>query len=129
MAGRHGGMSMSNSKRKMRVVATKNTPWGKRWATVTFHDWDTQEEKARWVPSFEDLHRIVQAIALCEDEKYPPSNGLEGRGLVARFLKDAVFESDYSILAAKYKLPVRCGNKIVDTNGADLDRDFTKGNA
>lgn len=111
---------MSNSKRKMRVVVTSNTPWGKRWARVDIVDWDTQETKATWIPSFEDLHRIIQAISLCEDEKYPPDKGFEGRGAVARFLKDAVFEKDFEVLARRYKIPLRCGSDVVNNNGADI---------
>lgn len=101
----------------MTVTVTRDTPWDKRWAVVEF-----AKTGQRWIPSFEDLHRIVQAIAFCEDERYPPEKGYEGRGLVARFLRDAVYEGDYSRLAEKYKLPIRDGSTIVRTNGANIDQ-------
>ncbi len=94
---------MSHSRKKMRVTATRNTSkhWnGKRWVRV-----DMLNSKTWW-PSFEDLHRIIQAICLCEDEKYPHG---KGRNLVADFLRDAVSEDDFSRLAEKYRIPNRCG--------------------
>lgn len=107
---------MSNSKKKMSVKATTNTPWDKRWAVVEF-----TETGQRWIPSFEDLHRIVQAISLCEDEKYPPQKGYKGRRFVEEFLRDAVNESDFSVLAQKYKIPQRCGSLIINKNGANIN--------
>lgn len=105
----------SNSIKKMEVKATKNLPFatGKRWVRVKFAG--TGQE---WIPSFEDLHRIVQAICHCEDEKYP--NGL-GRGMVAQFLVDAVYETDFNNLAKSYKIPQRCGDKVINSNGAAVD--------
>lgn len=102
---------MSNSKTKMRVTVT-DTPWGKRWARV-------QLLKSRtFYPSFEDLHRMIQAISYCEDIKYP--NG-KGRAMVAEFLTQAVWERDYDKLAVIFKLPKRCGSTVVNSNGAKLD--------
>lgn len=106
---------MSNSDNKMSVVVTNKTPWGKRWAVVEF-----SQTGQRWIPSFEDLYRIVRAIAFCEDEKYPPEQGFEGRGYVARFLHDSVYEADYDRIAEKYKLPIRDGETVIKTNGAKL---------
>jgi len=53
---------------------------GKHWVLVKFHN------GTEWVPSFEDLYRIIRAICHCEDEKYPPPNG-RGRFYVRDFLK------------------------------------------
>lgn len=97
---------MSNSKKKMDVVVGE-TAWGKKWAKVTLRNSKT------FVPSFEDLHRIIQAISYCEDEKYP--NGA-GRGMVAAFLIDAVYEEDWAELARKYAIPIRCGNIVIESN-------------
>lgn len=106
----HGGMSrMSNSKKKMEVVVTN--VGGKKWARVRL-------KKSRvFLPSFEDLHRIIQAICYCEDEKYP--NG-KGRAMVAEFLVDAVNETEFGELAKKYNIPIRCGSKVINPNGAKL---------
>jgi hypothetical protein len=73
---------------------------GKRWASVCLL------RSRRFIPSFEDLHRIIQAISLCEDEKYP---GGQGRGMVARFLWACVSEPDYKKLQDRFKIPARCG--------------------
>ena len=102
---------MSNSTDKMSVVV-KATKWnnGKSWVYVTL------KNSQSFYPSFEDLHRIIQAICYCEDEKYPPP--AEGKGMIARFLKDAVFEKDYKVLAEKYNIPERNGEEIVNDNGA-----------
>ena len=91
------------SERKMRVTATRNlvgvSTGGKRWVRVSF-----ASDKG-WIPSFRDLHRAIQAISFCEDEKYP---GGKGRGMVADFLRDCVFESDWPTLEQRYKIPSRC---------------------
>lgn len=94
----------SNSKKKashekMKVVVKPQPDYGgKLWAEVTFN-WSK-----KWIPSFEDLHRIIQAIGHCEDVKYP--NG-KGREMVAEFLNDAVYEPDYERLREKYQIPER----------------------
>ena len=110
--GIHGEMKISNSYEKMSVVV-KPTPWenGKRWVFVKLHHSNS------FFPSFEDLHRIIQALAFCEDEKYPDG---KGRELLAEFLKESVFEKDYSKIAEKYKIPVRRGTEIIKTNGAKI---------
>lgn len=89
------------SELKMAVVAKKMPEYdGKRWVFVDFRG------RAEWVPSFEDLFRIVQAICYCEDEKYPPP--LEGRGMVRRFLMDACDpKADWQTLREKYNIPDR----------------------
>ena len=106
----------------MTVTATNDLPFetGKTWVKVELHN------SRVWIPSFEDLHRIIQAISYCEDEKYPPEKGYKGRRFVEDFLRDAVYEKDYKKLAEKYKIPVRCKNIVVKTNGADLEQ--TKNN-
>jgi len=109
----------SNSQKKMAITATTNLPFqkgayknGKRWVRVKFHS-SGQE----WIPSFEDLHRVIQAISHCEQEKYP--NG-QGRDMVAQFLYECVYNPDFSVLARAYNIPYRCGTKIVDDNGANV---------
>lgn len=62
-------------------------------------------------------YRIIQSICECEEEKYP--NG-EGRNMVAKFVRDCCNVDDYDQLAKIYKIPVRNGRNIVDTNGAKL---------
>lgn len=73
-----------------------------------------------FIPSFCDLHRIVQALAVCEDEKYPPP--AKGRIRLIEFLRDAVREEDFASLARKYKIPERSGDNVINMNGADLER-------
>ena len=74
---------------------------GKRWVWVKL--WDN--DACTWIPSFEDLFRIIQAVCHCEDEKYPRG---EGRGMVRRILHDCC-ESDASweLLKQKYQIPTR----------------------
>jgi hypothetical protein len=81
----------------MDVVVT-DTEWGKLWVKVTLKNSQT------FIPSFEDLFRIIQAICYCEDRKYP--NG-KGREMVEEFLKDCVHETNYAELAEKYEIPIR----------------------
>ena len=101
---------MSNSRKKMDVVV-KPTKFGKDWAVVTLKNGNS------FMPSFEDLHRIIQAIAFCEDRKYP--NGA-GRIKLAQFLFDCVMEENFINLAKEYNIPIRCGNIVVNSNGAKL---------
>lgn len=66
-------------------------------------------------PSFEDLFRIIQAIAFCEDGKYPQG---KGRKLLAEFLTDCVYETKFDFLAGKYNIPIRENEQVKNTNGA-----------
>ena len=60
---------MSNSTDKMRVeVVPTNYGDGKQWVKVTLL------RSRSFLPSFEDLFRIIQAICFCENEKYPVSH-------------------------------------------------------
>lgn len=102
---------MSNSRTKMDVRVTR-TKYGKRWALVSLKRGNS------FLPSFEDLHRIIQAISYCEDEKYPSG---KGRAMVAEFLNAAVYERDFDKLAASFRIPIRCGEKVVKDNGAKLE--------
>ena len=108
---------MSNSTDKMDVVVTKKMPWGekKEWVKVSFKKFDTW-----WIPSFEDLYRIIRAIAHCEDRKYP--NG-KGKDMVADFLRDSVYFDDFDELMKKYQIPERDGAIVINDNGAKVETD------
>ena len=72
---------MSISEDKMDVIVTKNMPWGddKKWVRVTL-------KKSRiFVPSFEDLYRIIRAICHCEEEKYPAKHRFVGIAIGIQF--------------------------------------------
>ena len=51
-----------------------------------------------------DLYRIVRAIANCEDDRYPRSEGYRGAAMVTDFLRDAVDGVPWLRLVVKYKL-------------------------
>jgi hypothetical protein len=104
----------TNSATKLVVIKTKKHPFGgtKSWVRV-----ELLRSRIFW-PAFRDLHRVIQAIASCEDEKYPPP--FKGRTRLAEFLHDAVYERDFDVLARKYKIPEREGDTIVNTNGAAI---------
>lgn len=94
------------SRDKMKVAAKPFDKYGgKHWVKVDF-------KTTSWVPSFEDLFRIIQAICHCEDEKYP--NG-KGRQMVREFLWDACetpgdghsLNELWMGLKAEYKIPNR----------------------
>jgi len=53
----------------------------KSWVKVIF---DNNEV---WIPSFDELGKILFLIGQCEDEKYPDGKGLE---LVIEFIEEAV---------------------------------------
>lgn len=83
---------------RLRVVVDAND-YQKKWVKVFV--WG----KTKWIPSFQDLYRIISAICFCEDEKYP--NG-EGRGMVVRFLMDCCNPAmSWEVIKAKYQLPDR----------------------
>lgn len=71
----------------------------KKWARVVFPSYWKE-----WVPSFEDLFRIIQGICYCEDVRYP--NG-RGREMVRDFLNDAVDICGEGILATPQELQAR----------------------
>lgn len=53
----------------------------KIWVKVIF------ENNLIWVPSFDELGKILSLIGQCEDEKYPNGKGLE---LVYEFFKETI---------------------------------------
>jgi len=108
---------MSNSTDKFTVEKTYISGWDKKWVIVKF------KNGAVWIPSFEDIYRIIVPISECEDEKYPPPEQL-GRWYVLNFLIDSIKGMSFDELAKKYKLPIRDGNKIIETNGANVEVDF-----
>ena len=89
------------SKDKLEVILKPMPEFGgKTWVLVKH-----KKTGFSFIPSFEDIYRIVQGICECEDEKYP--NG-QGREMVQDFLWDAC-EPDafFELLALKYKIPLR----------------------
>lgn len=112
-------MSDNNSTRKLDVGIYRK-PDGAPWVYVDLLKWAHGGPAPRMIPSFRDLHRIIRAIADCEDESYPPP--AKGRGRLAEFLHDAVYERDFESLARKYQIPERDGDQIVKTNGARVDQ-------
>jgi len=91
------------SENKLRITATKMPEFDdKFWITVEF----LQHIDGSWIPSLEDLCRILRAIAYCEDLKYPPPN-YKGRFMLVDFLKEAITnpEVPFTVLASKYMIP------------------------
>lgn len=87
------------SAEKMKVIVKPMN--GKSWVEVRF-----LRKGKSWIPSFEDLFRIIQAICHCEDEKYLPPN--KGRDMVKEFLSDCCQKGvDWNWLAEEYKIPLR----------------------
>ena len=95
---------------------------GSNWIDVLLKKWTRPGERVpSFIPTLCDLHRIIQAIAECEDEKYPPP--AKGRTKLAEFLYDAAREPDWATLARKYNIPERDETgRVIATNGADLRR-------
>lgn len=104
-----------NSRDKLRIGLFRKSD-GSQWVYVDLLKWGAPYP--RIVPAFHDLHRIIRAMAHCEDVKYPPP--AKGRTRLAEFLCDAVYERDFQLLAAKYNIPERDGDVIVNANGARL---------
>lgn len=104
---------MSNSTEKFTVKKTFFEGWDKEWVIVEF------KNGTKWIPSFEDLYRIVVPIAECENEKYPPPKYL-GKYKVLNFFVDSIKGDSFEKIAKKHKLPIRNGSEVVETNGANL---------
>lgn len=94
-----GETKMSNSYDKMDVIVKVMPDWdNKKWVVVTL------KKSKRFIPSFEDVYRIVKAICYCEDLKYP--NG-KGARMVSEFLVDVCNGLDFEELKEKYQIPNR----------------------
>jgi len=107
-------MKMSNSTDKFKVNKTYIQGWDKKWVVVEF------QNGTKWIPSFEDLYRIIVPICECEDEKYPEPNQY-GRFYVLNFLADTIkYLPPFETLAKKHKIPIRSGNEVIATNGASI---------
>jgi hypothetical protein len=111
----------NNSKHKLNVEVFKK-PDGFDWVIVTLLKYGSAE--ARFIPSFCDLWRIIQAIGYCEDRKYPPP--ANGRYQLAAFLTDAVHIRDFAVLASKYQIPERDGDQVTNPNGSRVKPSTTE---
>ena len=112
-------MSPDNSTPKFDITFFRKDD-GSKWMRVELLKYGAR--RPTLVPSFLDLWRIIQAIAECEDESYPPPR-YKGRGRLAEFLHDAVHEKDFRVLAQRYQIPERDRDRVVKTNGADVKLD------
>lgn len=75
----------------------------------------------QFIPSLLDLYRILQAMAKCEDLKYPKPHQL-GRYKLLNFLIDTIKNrDDWATLAKRYQIPERDGDVVINTNGASLN--------
>lgn len=91
------------SNKKIRVNVTRMPEYdNKLWVQVSF----LQHTNGLWIPSLEDLCRILRAIAYCEDIKYPPPKH-RGRYMLIDFLKAAITnpEAPYKELANEFMVP------------------------
>jgi len=104
---------MSNSTEKLAIDRIRKND-GSDWIVVRL----LKYPPACFIPSFEDIGRIVYAIGVIEDRKYPPP--LQGRHKVIDYLRDAVLIGDSATLARKYQIPERDRDAVVNTNGARL---------
>ena len=66
----------------------------KTWVQIIF------DNGGIWVPSFDELGKILSLIGQCEDEKYPNGKGLE---LVYEFFKEAILTDMSYAEFCKYK--------------------------
>jgi len=91
------------SEDKLEIIIKEMPRFGnKKWVRVRH-----KQTGFTFIPSFEDLFRIIQAICECEDKKYP-SPTEEGREMVRRFLWDACDEGiTFEQLMSNYKIPLR----------------------
>ena len=96
------------SKDKLAVTAKKMPDYDdKLWVFV-----ELLNGKTDWVPSFEDLYRVIQAICFCEDRKYPKG---QGRYMVRDFLNECcqplkegqTLDERWAELCYEYAIPVR----------------------
>lgn len=91
---------------------------GKTWVRVTFNRTGQQ-----WIPSLADMHRICDALAFCEELKYPPEEGFAGGARIYEFLLESYKAwkdgRRYGDLARQFKIPERkADGTLVKTNGA-----------
>jgi len=108
-------MPPANNSTKKIDVEFFTKPDGSEWVVCTLLKY---QQRPTFVPSLRDLARIVDAMAVCEDLKYPPP--ARGRAFLLDFLRDVIAGLPYDRLAKKYKIPERDGDDVVDTNGARL---------
>ena len=91
------------SQDKIKVERRQHPTWGKDWVFVSF-----LLSQDNWIPSFEDLFRIIRPICECEDDKYP--NG-KGRAMVREFLCWCCNPYvTWQELADKFEIPDRSNN-------------------
>jgi len=99
-------MKVSNSAKKIRVkkIEADFDGNGFKWWIQIEHIGGSSV----WIPSFEDLFRIIQPICELEDEKYPPAKGFKGRKMVEEFLLDSCRPGVlYEEVENKFKIPKR----------------------
>lgn len=106
------GETKSISEQKLDVII--DDKMGKDWVRVTL------KNSRSFYPSFQDLYRIIQAISICEDKKYP--NG-RGRAMVADFLRDATYRN-WSYCQNKYQIPNRNNFELQPRTDNSFQKEF-----
>jgi hypothetical protein len=74
----------------------------KLWLKIKFKN----GQEHCWVPSFEDVARIIKGLAYCEDVKYP-NRGQYGRWLLGNLLHDCLKGIPWEEIRQRYKIPKR----------------------
>ena len=82
-------------------VETFTKPDGSDWVAVHFKNGTT------WIPSFEDLYRIIHPIANIEDRKYPKRRPDAGRDFTANFFALCCGTFPWSEIKKKFMIPDR----------------------
>ena len=68
----------------------------KTWVQVTF------DNGVIWVPSFNELGKVINLIGKCEDEKYPSG---KGKDMVIEFLQEVIYyDTTYEEFCPKWNM-------------------------
>lgn len=71
----------------------------KTWVQVIY------DNGSIWVPSFDELGKIINLIGKCEDEKYPSG---KGKDLVREFLEEVIYyDTTYEEFCRKRNIATR----------------------
>ena len=97
--------TVSENKFSVSEIMIGDTPaTEKPWVVVEFH-----RSGQKWVPSFEDIYRILRPIGELEEAKYPQVNGARGRRFVSDFVTEMMTSpsTEWPDLRDMFKIPSR----------------------
>jgi len=116
---------MADSERRL-AIGFHRKPDGSRWIYADLLQWKPQDRYPRLIPTLEDIARLLDAIGICEEEKYPPPKQ-KGRRFFADFVEAcALGGRPYAEIVSRFSIKARTAT-VTAPDVKRIERELTEG--